>query len=182
MPQLRLSWCGSPDETIEFTVHHTPTAPGWVRRIVAYHPEWLRHGPRGECNGLQQAETEPHHATLAATGWAGRLPYLSAAECDAPAVPWLSVGTPPPRSSIAFWGWNGSIATMEYGPLLVTAHGSMFSLQTGTAYVPHPEYHCAPSCLPRGAQHHARVINLEQAYSGNYWHLIAEILPRLLTV
>ena len=119
-----------------------------------------------------------------AGGWLGRLPQLEAADCDAPAVPWLGrAAATPPFSIVAFWGFQGGRATPERGSLLVTPQsGAMFSLDERTAYIPHPEYHAAPLCLPAAPARFGRVVNVLQAYGSNYYHLLAEVLPRLLTV
>ena len=58
----------------------------------------------------------------------------------------------------------------------------MLSLATRTVYSPHPEYHGVPPCVPDAPARYERVVNLLQAYGGNYWHLCAEVLPRLRTL
>eukprot|EP00966_Prymnesium_polylepis_P019206 442663-Prymnesium_polylepis.1 len=183
--RLILPWCGSPAPPVDFAVHHSPlAAAGWARRVVGTHPEWTRRGPRGPCSQLAPSASEPHHATLLAAGWLGRLPHIDAADCDAHAVPWLGLAaTTPPLSIVAFWGFDGARATPESGPLLVAPQsGAMFSLDERTAYIPHPEYHAAPLCLPAAPARFGRVINVLQAYGSNYYHWLAEVLPRLLTV
>jgi hypothetical protein len=114
-----------------------------------------------------------------------RLPYLSRHECGAPGVPWLS-GATPPRSLVAFWGWEARRAATGSEPIMVTALGSMLAVEQRLLYTPHPEYHPPPTCLPDvrsvGVRHVERAINLLQAYGNSFWHVVAEILPRLLMV
>ena len=182
-PTLALSPCDGRGADIQFSLSHDPPKQlGWAIRSGIRHGEWHRSGPLGYCDRLWSADYEPHHKALHKAGWLSRMPYLSRKECNSRSVPWLS-GVEPPQSIVAYWGWSGTSATGA-APVLVMPLGSVLHSEERLLYVPHPEYHAPPECLPdaQSAQHVPRAINLLQAYGSNYWHLVAEILPRLLTV
>lgn len=111
------------------------------------------------------------HAALMKAGYMSHLPYLFREHCAS--------------ASDATLGEVLAVATARN--VWILPHGSMALKAEGEWHllVPHPEYHSigADAGIVLGEVAYASTaINLAQAHAHNFYHFVAEVIPRLLAV
>ena len=157
---------------------------GWQIRWLDAHAPYAAPGPRSltgcahlpsGCRGFCRAAPR----ALGCLRIRRATPVFDAERLQRDPNMWPGARHPPPRSIVALWKAPGDIA--------VTAGGALYAPRSRRLYQQHPEYHAPPPCAPTAATlaaapQYRRAVALTQAYGANHWHLLAELLPRALTV